>query len=67
MVQRSDIIALLEEIKKCKAGTERLCSNDFLFLQDITTQASHYGYMFSEKQSKRLQEVYRRVYENVEG
>ena len=66
MINRSDILALLTEIKKQKAGIEKLSAKDFAFLQDISTQALHYGYTFSDAQLKWLSSIYRQVYANVE-
>jgi len=67
MINRSDILALLTEITKQKAGVAGLSSKDFNFLQDMSHQASHYGYTFSDAQLKWLSSIYRQVYANVEG
>ena len=66
MINRNDILVLLEEIKKRPSEVEKLPSKDFQFLQDISNQASHYGYVFSDSQLKWLSAVYRKVYANVE-
>ena len=67
MIPRSDILALLTEIAKRKSEVEKLPSKDAMFLIDINTKASHYGYTFTEPQLKWLSAIYRKVYENVEG
>jgi hypothetical protein len=65
MIPRDQIIALITEIKKCPAGVEDLDRKDWNFLNDMTVASSKYGYAFSEKQSKWLQEIYRKVYANL--
>ena len=67
MIPRADMQVLCDAIYKYPLEIDKLPSRDKLFLFDMKQQLTHYGFSFSEKQSKWLQAIYRKVYENVEA
>jgi hypothetical protein len=63
---RSDALTLIEAITHLKNWRTHATPWETKFIDDMNIKLSHYGYPVSPKQSKTLQEVYRKVHMHVQ-